>query len=99
MTPATLVDDIQWTKSVQLSELAECDADHIIVNIGKDAISQATWANQSSQASWHGLKAVKKGQVHWTSGYAGWESPWNEHTAFNHDRFLGQFAQIIHPAT
>jgi ABC-type Fe3+-hydroxamate transport system substrate-binding protein len=58
-----------------------------------------TWANLSKQGDWRGLTAVKKGQVHLTPGYAGWESPWNEHTAFNHERFLQQIAQILLPAT
>ncbi|NOU65144.1 helix-turn-helix domain-containing protein [Paenibacillus sp. LMG 31461] len=99
LNPASQLRDIHWTKPFQVTELAGFEADHLIVNICKDPISQATWANLNKQGDWRGLTAVKKGQVHLTPGYAGWESPWNEHTAFNHERVLQQIAQILLPAT
>lgn len=94
LIPPSQLSDIHWTKSVQVTDLAAFEADHLIVNVCKDPISQATWANLSKLGDWRGLTAVKKGQVHVTPGYAGWESPWNEHTAFNHERVLQQIVKF-----
>ncbi|OAS13974.1 AraC family transcriptional regulator [Paenibacillus oryzisoli] len=99
VSPAIQLDQFQWTKSVKVLELAEFEADQLILNICKDPISQATWADLAKQGEWRNLSAVKKERVHFTPGYAGWEAPWNEHTAFNHERLLQQIAQILLPAT
>ncbi|WP_141692530.1 AraC family transcriptional regulator [Paenibacillus pectinilyticus] len=97
--PAKLVDQFQWTKSISLTQLADYEADHIVLNISKDPVSQAHWAGLSKMSLWRELPSVKREKVHTTPGFSGWESPWNEYTAFNHERFLQQMVQIMNPAT
>ncbi|UKS28891.1 helix-turn-helix domain-containing protein [Paenibacillus sp. HWE-109] len=88
------LDQIEWTKDIEACELADYAADRLIVNVPRDAISQSTWQRISKLAAWSGLQAVKNNQVYLTSGFTGLESPWNEHTAFNHERFLQQIAAV-----
>ncbi|MEC0231363.1 AraC family transcriptional regulator [Paenibacillus alba] len=96
IAPAEHIDQIGWTKSVEVRDLADFDADHMIMNISKDPISQSTWQLISKQEGWRDLKAVKKKQVHYTSGLTGLEAPWNEYNAFGHERFMQQMGQLFH---
>jgi ABC-type Fe3+-hydroxamate transport system substrate-binding protein len=99
LQPARRLQDFPWSQSVQVSQLAEFEADRLIVNVSKDPISQATWAEIAKGSAWRELAAAKHSKVHLTPGYAGWESPWNEHAAFNCERILQQFAQLFSPST
>lgn len=95
LAPARHVEDIVWTRPVEAQQLADFDADHLLVNVTQDAVSHAAWQRLSRSAGWRELKAVKAGRVRLTAGYAGWEAPWNEYAAFNQDGFLDVLSRLF----
>lgn len=95
LAPAPHIDAILWTKAIEVHDLGDYEADHILLSMPKDEISQATWQRVSRSPAWLELKAVKAKQVHATSGYAGLQAPWNEYNAFCHDRFLDHLTKLL----
>lgn len=67
----------------------------ILLSVNQDDISKLQWRAISESKDWLKLKAVQNHKVQHTPGYAWFECPWIEYTAFNHDRFLDEVLKLF----
>ncbi|BFT73742.1 AraC family transcriptional regulator [Paenibacillus sp. P36] len=95
LAPACQINTIFWTQAIEVQDLGTYEADHILLSVPKDEISQATWHRMSRSQAWQELKAVKTKQIHMIAGYTGLQAPWNEYNAFCHDRFLDYLSKLL----
>jgi len=80
-----------WNLSIEPQELAGLGANRLLIHISDNAASRASW----DRLTWHELGAVQKQHIHLAIDSAWFEAPWNEYSAYNHDRFLGDIPHLF----
>lgn len=88
LTPPGGVTEFPWTKSVAAEQLADFQAERILLNVSADSLSMTTWRRLLRSEEWARLPAVRLGRVHVTFRYDGLESPWNNYAAYPLGRFM-----------
>lgn len=89
VVPARGVDRLKPDQQVTPDQLADFDADRLLLIVDDDALSQASWRTLMNADQWRGLKAVRNGRVDFLPSY-----PWVEYTAFIHELILDEALKI-----
>ncbi|WP_405078892.1 AraC family transcriptional regulator [Paenibacillus chitinolyticus] len=71
-------------------QLAELDADHILVNVCQETETLRRWQDLQATALWRDLHAVRQNRV-----YEIPSDPWREYSASGHERILGEVEKLF----
>ncbi len=83
------VDPTRTDQQVTPEQLADFDADRLLLIVDEDSRSQFSWRALMNSGLWRDLKAVRNSRVDYLPSY-----PWVEYTAFTHDLLLDEALKI-----
>ncbi|NEW05860.1 AraC family transcriptional regulator [Paenibacillus sp. SYP-B3998] len=89
IVPARGVDRMKPDQQVTPAQLADFDADRLLLILDEDALSKSSWQTLMHSEPWRGLKAVRNGRVDFLPPY-----PWVEYTAFTHELILDEALKL-----
>ncbi|OBZ18663.1 hypothetical protein A8L34_03600 [Bacillus sp. FJAT-27264] len=95
ITPAPLVNEIEWFEPMEAWQLASYDADRIVTTVDDDTASRLLWNNLQQSEHWITLAAVQHHAVHSLPGHSSWVFPWIEYTAWDHKLLLDNAPMIL----
>lgn len=75
---------------ITAEQLAQMDADRILVNICQEPESLSQWQSLQSSLLWQDLKAVRKNQVSSISS-----DPWREYSAYASERIVDDLLRLV----
>ncbi|MEJ8545214.1 ABC transporter substrate-binding protein [Brevibacillus borstelensis] len=78
-------------QAISAEQLADLDADRIMLNICQEPESLREWQSLQSSAFWRDLKAVRRNRVHLISS-----DPWREYSAYACERMVDDFLKQLH---
>jgi ABC-type Fe3+-hydroxamate transport system substrate-binding protein len=87
--PARGVDRSNSNQEIELSELANFDANRMLFIVDEDDSSRGSRAALVQSEIWNSLKSVKGGLADFLPPY-----PWTEYTAFTHDLILDEVRKL-----
>jgi len=88
-----------WNLTIEPQELVRLGADRLLIHISDNAVSRAAWDRLRHSEIWNELEAVQKQHVHLATNSTWFEAPWNEYSAYNHNRFLGDIPLLFKPSS
>ncbi|BBI30953.1 AraC family transcriptional regulator [Cohnella abietis] len=87
--------EVRWAKSIEPDELAEWNADRILVYVNDNPASQTRWNSLRQSEGWKKLRAVQNNKVHLASNCSCFEAPWNDYSADAISRFLNEIPRLF----
>ncbi|MBO9608483.1 MAG: AraC family transcriptional regulator [Paenibacillaceae bacterium] len=84
-----------WTRPATAGQLADFQADRVLMNVSADSASMSTWRKLLRSEEWGQMPAVRQQRVHATFGYDGLEAPWNNYSAYPFGRFMQDAPQLF----
>ncbi|MFC3745976.1 helix-turn-helix domain-containing protein [Paenibacillus sp. GCM10012306] len=95
ITPAPLVNGIEWFEAIEDWQLTNYDADRMIVSVDDNPASRLLWDKLQLSEHWTTLLAVQHHAVHRLPGHSSWVYPWIEYTAWDHKLLLDNTPRIL----
>jgi ABC-type Fe3+-hydroxamate transport system substrate-binding protein len=89
LVPARGIDRLKQDQQVTSAQLADFDADRLLLIVDEDALSQASWRTLMNAELWRSLKAVRNNRVDFLPSY-----PWIEYSAFIHELMLDEVLKL-----
>ncbi|OBZ11107.1 AraC family transcriptional regulator [Bacillus sp. FJAT-26390] len=89
LTPPRGVDRLKEDQQLTQAQLADFDADRLLLIVDEDSLSQASWRTLMNSEQWRSLKAVRNNRVDFLPSY-----PWVEYSAFIHELMLDEALKL-----
>ncbi|MGO4694817.1 helix-turn-helix domain-containing protein [Paenibacillus sp. 2TAB26] len=87
--PATEVNRDLNNQQLTQEELAQTDADRLLLIVDEDAQSQAAWQDLKQSAFWGRMRPIRNNRIDYLPPY-----PWTEYTAFTQELILDEVLKL-----